>query len=77
VQFLADRVYVLQGHMPEATELFEKLLAISNDLTQLSEEYDSKHGLIGNFPQAFSHIGLINAALGLHLGVPVRLHDLK
>jgi GH15 family glucan-1,4-alpha-glucosidase len=75
--FWLVEVYILQGRMQEATELFEKLLAISNDLTLLSEEYDSKHGLIGNFPQAFSHIGLINAALGLHLGVPVRLHDLE
>ncbi len=69
-------VYVQQGRRKEARRLFEKLVALSNDLHLLSEEYDSKEGLIGNFPQAFSHIALVNSALGLELGVPVRLHDL-
>jgi GH15 family glucan-1,4-alpha-glucosidase len=69
-------VYVLQGRKREARQLFEKLIALSNDLRLLSEEYDSEHGLIGNFPQALSHIGLIDAALSLELGVPARLHDL-
>lgn len=70
-------VYVLQGRREEAIAHFEKLLALSNDLGLLSEEYDSKDGLVGNFPQAFSHIGLINAALALQLGTSVRLHDLQ
>lgn len=69
-------VYVLQGKHKEARALFEKLLGISNDLQLLSEEYDSKEGLIGNFPQAFSHIGLIDAALALESGMPVRLREL-
>ncbi len=69
-------VYVLQGRYKEAQALFEKILGISNDLQLLSEEYDSKEGLIGNFPQAFSHIGLIDAALALESGVPVRLREL-
>lgn len=69
-------VYVLQGRRKEAHALFEKLLGISNDLQLLSEEYDSEEGLIGNFPQAFSHIGLINAALALESGMPVRLRGL-
>ncbi len=69
-------VYVMQGRMAEATALFEKLLALGNEYGLLSEEYDEKYGLIGNFPQAFSHIGLVNAALTLELGQPVRLHDL-
>jgi GH15 family glucan-1,4-alpha-glucosidase len=70
-------VYVLQGRRKEAIAHFEKLLALTNDLGLLSEEYDPKHGLVGNFPQAFSHIGLINAALALQLGTSVRLHDLQ
>ena len=69
-------VYVLQGRRKEAQQLFEKLISLSNDLHLLSEEYDQKHGLIGNFPQAFSHIGLIDAALTLASGIPVRLSDL-
>jgi GH15 family glucan-1,4-alpha-glucosidase len=69
-------VYVLQGRRKEARELFEKLLGLSNNLQLLSEEYDQKEGLIGNFPQAFSHIGLIDAALALESGMPVRLQGL-
>ena len=69
-------VYILQGRRKEAQEHFEKLLGISNDLLLLSEEYDAKEGLIGNFPQAFSHIGLIEAALALESGMPVRLQNL-
>ena len=68
-------VYVLQGRRQEAQDLFEKLIGLSNDLQLLSEEYDAKEGLIGNFPQAFSHIGLIDAALALESGVPVRLPE--
>ena len=70
-------VYVLQGRRQEAQDLFEKLLALSNDLQLLSEEYDPKEGLVGNFPQAFSHIGLIDAALALESGMPVRLRELN
>jgi GH15 family glucan-1,4-alpha-glucosidase len=55
---------VLLGELDEATEMFERLLTLRNDLGLLSEEYDPKLGrLVGNFPQAFSHIGLINTAL--------------
>ena len=43
--------------------MFERLLALRNDLGLLSEEYDpALERLVGNFPQAFSHIGLINTA---------------
>ena len=69
-------IYVLQRRHEEARQLFEKLLGLSNDLQLLSEEYDRKHGLVGNFPQAFSHIALIDSALALQSGRPVRLHDL-
>ena len=55
---------VLLGELDEAKEMFERLLALRNDLGLLSEEYDpTAKRLVGNFPQAFSHIGLINTAL--------------
>ena len=56
----------LQGRKAEARALFERLLALCNDVGLLSEEYDPQAGrLIGNFPQAFSHVALINTALTL------------
>jgi GH15 family glucan-1,4-alpha-glucosidase len=63
--WLADN-YVLQGREREGGELFERLLSVRNDLGLLAEEYDphSKR-LLGNFPQAFCHVGLINTAFGL------------
>ena len=55
---------ILLGELDEAVEMFERLLSLRNDLGLLSEEYDPKLGrLVGNFPQAFSHIGLVNTAL--------------
>lgn len=58
--------YVLQGRIAEAQALFDRLLALRNDVGLLSEEFDpkSKHQL-GNFPQAFSHVALINSAHNL------------
>ena len=54
------------GRTEEAEELFERLLALRNDLGLLSEEYDALAGrLVGNFPQAFSHVSLINSAFRL------------
>jgi GH15 family glucan-1,4-alpha-glucosidase len=54
------------GRRPEAEELFERLLALRNDVGLLAEEWDPVAGRqLGNFPQAFSHIGLVNSALGL------------
>jgi GH15 family glucan-1,4-alpha-glucosidase len=51
------------GREDDARKLFERLLTLCNDLGLLSEEYDPKHKrLVGNFPQAFSHIALVNAA---------------
>lgn len=70
-------VYIMQNRRKKAEALFERLLALSNDLGLLSEEYDSKHGLIGNFPQAFSHIALIDAALALEKGKPVALYEIS
>jgi len=55
---------ILLGELDEAKEMFERLVALSNDLGLLSEEYDpALKRLVGNFPQAFSHIGLVNTAV--------------
>jgi GH15 family glucan-1,4-alpha-glucosidase len=63
--WFADNL-ALQGRQEEATAIFERLLALRNDVGLLSEEYDTKaRRLVGNFPQAFTHIGLINTALNL------------
>lgn len=64
--WLAD-VYVLQGRLDEAKALFERLCGLCNDVGLLAEQYDVKdQRMLGNFPQAFSHIGIINTALNLH-----------
>ncbi len=58
--------YVMMGREAEATALFERLLDLRNDLGLLAEEYDVHRGRqIGNFPQAFSHIALVNSANNL------------
>jgi GH15 family glucan-1,4-alpha-glucosidase len=63
--WLAD-VYILQGRHDEARALFERLLALTNDLGLLAEEVDVLTGRqLGNFPQAFSHVSLINTARNL------------
>jgi GH15 family glucan-1,4-alpha-glucosidase len=61
------------GREDEARALFKKLLELPNDLGLLSEEYAPKEKrLVGNFPQAFSHIALVNAAFDLEDGAGVR-----
>ena len=56
----------LQGNREEARELFERLLAMRNDVGLLSEEWEPRTGrLVGNFPQAFTHLALVEAALAL------------
>ena len=63
--WLADN-YALMGRMGEARRLFKRLLEIPNDVGLLSEEFDPiEKRMLGNFPQAFSHVGLINTALNL------------
>ena len=63
--WLADNL-ALQGRWQEARELFERLLALRNDVGLLSEEYDTTaRRLVGNFPQAFSHIALLSTAYNL------------
>ncbi len=60
--WLAD-CYVMTGQQDRATQLFEKLLGLRNDVGLLSEEYDpAASRLLGNFPQALSHVALINTA---------------
>jgi GH15 family glucan-1,4-alpha-glucosidase len=63
--WLADALY-MTGRTKEAREMFERLAGLANDVGLLSEEYDPVTGRhLGNFPQAFSHIGLVNTALAL------------
>jgi GH15 family glucan-1,4-alpha-glucosidase len=63
--WLADN-YVLQHRHGEARDLFERLLTLRNDVGLLSEEYDPRSKrLLGNFPQAFSHVSLVNTAHNL------------
>jgi GH15 family glucan-1,4-alpha-glucosidase len=63
--WLAD-AYVMLGRLDDAVKLFDRLLGLRNDLGLLAEEYDPVRGrLVGNYPQAFSHIGLINTAYNL------------
>ncbi len=63
--WLAD-AYALSGRVSDARRLFERLLGLRNDVGLLSEEYDwVSRRLVGNFPQAFSHIALVNTAHNL------------
>jgi GH15 family glucan-1,4-alpha-glucosidase len=70
-QFLACSFWLvsalaLNGRVDQARELFERLIALSNDLGLLAEEYDVKRQRqVGNFPQAFSHLTLIGAAVAI------------
>jgi GH15 family glucan-1,4-alpha-glucosidase len=63
--WLAD-AFLLIGRPADARRLFERLLGLTNDVGLLAEEYDTRsRRLVGNFPQAFSHIALINTAHNL------------
>jgi GH15 family glucan-1,4-alpha-glucosidase len=56
----------LMGRLDEATAIFRRVVALANDVGLISEEYDPGHRrLLGNFPQAFTHVGIVNAARGL------------
>jgi GH15 family glucan-1,4-alpha-glucosidase len=70
--FWLAHVLALQGRRDEARELFERLLSLRNDLGLISEEYDpERKRLVGNFPQAFTHLTLVDTALTLG-GSPCR-----
>lgn len=61
----ADVLHMM-GREKDAREVFDRVVGISNDLGLLSEMYDApKKRLVGNFPQAFSHVGIVNTALRL------------
>jgi GH15 family glucan-1,4-alpha-glucosidase len=63
--WLAD-AYLMLGRHDDAVRLFNHLLSLRNDLGLLSEEYEPRTGrLVGNFPQAFSHLALVNTASNL------------
>jgi GH15 family glucan-1,4-alpha-glucosidase len=63
--WLAD-CYAMLGRRDDAVQLFERLCALSNDVGLLSEEYDSRaKRFCGNFPQAFSHVAMLNTAFNL------------
>ena len=66
--------YILQGRYEDAQRVFERLLARCNDVGLLAEEVDPASGrMLGNFPQAYSHVGLINCALNLsHFAGPAK-----
>ena len=63
--WLAD-AYTLLGRVDEGRQLFERLLSLRNDVGLLSEQYDpDARRMVGNFPQAFSHVALVNTAHNL------------
>lgn len=70
--WLVDALVMLERD-DEARELFDRLLGVRNDLGLLAEEYDPvQKRQLGNFPQAFSHVGLINSAHNLSQGAKGR-----
>ncbi|WP_338049004.1 glycoside hydrolase family 15 protein [Rhodoligotrophos defluvii] len=71
--WLAD-AYAMQGRLDDAGALFERLCGLRNDVGLLAEEYDPRRRrLVGNFPQSFSHVGLVNTAFNLsHAYGPAR-----
>lgn len=65
--WLVDNL-VLAGRRDEAEELFERVMSLSNDVGLFSEEYDPvARRMLGNFPQAFTHVSLVNSVHNLNL----------
>jgi len=64
--WIAAPNYILQGRYADARRMFERLLDLRNDVGLLAEEYDPRScRQVGNFPQAFSHVALVNTAHNL------------
>src|SRR5205085_3863397 len=68
--------YLLQGRRRDAERLYQRLLKLTNDVGLLAEEYDPRaRRMLGNFPQAFSHVALVNSGINLmhaHARMPKR-----
>ena len=61
------------GRHEDARRLYERLLAVRNDVGLLAEEYEPRSGRqLGNFPQAFTHLALVEAAIALGEGRVIR-----
>jgi GH15 family glucan-1,4-alpha-glucosidase len=72
--WLADN-YVLAGQLDKARALLERLISLANDVGLLAEEYDpARKRQLGNFPQAFSHVSLINTVLNLDRSTGPAVH---
>jgi GH15 family glucan-1,4-alpha-glucosidase len=70
--------YALMGRLEEATKIFERLLSLRNDLGLLAEQYDPKDKrLLGNFPQALTHVGLVTSAYNLDRARKARAKALR
>jgi GH15 family glucan-1,4-alpha-glucosidase len=69
---------LLLGRLDEAEQLFERMLGLCNDVGLLAEEFDPQSGrMLGNFPQAFSHVGLVNTAFNLAAARPGQADRVK
>jgi GH15 family glucan-1,4-alpha-glucosidase len=63
--WLVDNL-AMAGQLEEATQIFERLLALRNDVGLLAEQWDPRLGRqVGNFPQALTHVGLVNSAYNI------------
>jgi GH15 family glucan-1,4-alpha-glucosidase len=71
--------YILQGRHADAARLYSRLVRLCNDVGLLAEEYDPRAGrMLGNFPQAFSHVALVNSGIALSRnGHPRRPHGTR
>jgi GH15 family glucan-1,4-alpha-glucosidase len=70
--FWLATVYQMMGRKEDALRTFEKAASTANDLGLIAEEYDTKNNRqLGNFPQAFSHFALVNAAFAIGEGLPM------
>jgi GH15 family glucan-1,4-alpha-glucosidase len=65
----------MMGREQEAAEIFTHLLSLANDLGLMAEEYDARSKrMVGNFPQAFTHVSLVNTAFNLDTGLKPAVH---